>query len=56
MVVGRKNGNIAEFVTGNYIFQTVNNFKYLDININIPNNMHKEIKLRILAANKNVMH
>jgi hypothetical protein len=33
-------------------FYTVDEFKYLGVNINSKNNMHKEIQLRIRNANK----
>jgi len=36
---------------GEYIFQVINDFKYLGTNINKNKNMHNEIKLRISAAN-----
>jgi len=36
----------------NYCFKKVESFKYLGVNINIRNNYHEEIKLRIKAGNR----
>lgn len=47
MVIGRKTGNTQDLIFDNYTFQAVTDFKYLRININNANNMHKKS-----AANK----
>jgi hypothetical protein len=52
MVVSRGNGNIAGLIVRGFMFQVVNDIKYLGTNINNSNNMHNEIILRISAANK----
>lgn len=52
MVVSWGKGNIADLTVGGYIFQVVNDFKYLGTNINKSNITHNEIILRISAANK----
>jgi hypothetical protein len=36
-----------------YSFEQVKEFKYLGVNINEKNNMHEEIKIRLMMANKN---
>jgi len=51
-VMARGTMDISDLVVENYIFQQVENFKYLGTNINQYNNMHNEIKIRISAANK----
>jgi len=35
-----------------YSFEQVKEFKYLGVNINEENNMHEEIKIRLMIANK----
>lgn len=52
MVVSRGDGMVADLNVGDYIFQVVNDFKYLGTNINKNYSMHNEIILRISAANK----
>jgi hypothetical protein len=44
--------NTAAIKVGPYTFEQVDEFKYLGVNINTKNNMHKEIQLRISNANK----
>lgn len=39
-------------IVGQYNFEQVDNLKYLRVNINVNNNMHNEINLRIAAANR----
>lgn len=52
IVFSRRNRNIADLIVSGTTFQAVNDFKYLDTNINKSNNIHNEIILRILAINK----
>jgi hypothetical protein len=35
-----------------YSFEQVKEFKYLGVNINKKNNMHEEIKIRLMMPNK----
>jgi hypothetical protein len=39
-------------IVGPYIFEQVDDFKYLGVNINYKNYMHNEVKLRIISANR----
>ena len=48
----RRSVNKTELKVGPYSFEQVDEFKYLGVNINTKNNMHKEIQLRINSANK----
>lgn len=42
----------SDLLVRKYSFQQVEDFKYLDVNINQNNNMHNKIKLRIFTVNK----
>lgn len=46
-LINKQNLNIVQ-----YTFEQVDNFKYLEANINANNNMHNEINLRLAAANR----
>jgi len=46
-VISKSNLNIY-----GYSFEQVKEFKYLEVNINEENNMHEEIKIRLMMANK----
>jgi len=52
LVMTRHMVNTAVLKVGPYAFEQVDEFKYLGVNINIKNNMHNEIQLRISNANK----
>jgi len=39
-------------IVGHYIFEQVNDFNYLGVNINHRNDMHNEVKLRVNSANR----
>jgi len=41
-----------DLIVGPYIFEQVDDFKYLRVNINYRNNMYNEVKLRINSANR----
>lgn len=52
MVLSRKHPNQPNLKVKNMNFEKVDNFKYLGININSNNNMHREIGERIANGNK----
>jgi hypothetical protein len=55
MRIGRKNGqvqNTAVLQVGRYMFEEVNDLKYLGTNLSSTNDNHEEIKKRITSGNK----
>lgn len=52
MVNDRRTRDTPDLIVGNYTFQGVTEFKYLETNINNRNNVHNEIKLRISTAKR----
>jgi hypothetical protein len=52
LVMTKHMANTAALKVGPHISEQVDEFKYLGVNINTTNNMHKEIQLRISNANK----
>jgi sorting nexin-29 len=52
MVLSRSNENQHNLKVGNLTFEKVKNFKYLGVNINGKNDMHREISERIASRNR----
>jgi hypothetical protein len=52
MIVTRKLTVMQSLRVGQYLFEQVEDFKYLGVNINQRNDMHNEIKLRLVSANR----
>jgi hypothetical protein len=52
MVLSRSNENQHNLQVGNLTFEKVENFKYLGVNINSKNDMHREISERIASGNR----
>lgn len=52
MIMSRRLTDKQNRIVGQYNFEQVDNLKYLRVNINVNNNMHNEINLRIAAANR----
>lgn len=52
MTVTRKPTIMQSLSVGQYLFEQVENFKYLGVNINQRNNMHNEVKMRLITANR----
>lgn len=52
MIMTRRLINKQNLNIGQYTFEQVDNFKYLGVNINANNNIHNEINLRLMAANR----
>lgn len=52
MIDTRRNHETRKLEVHNYNLETVINFKYLGVDINENANSHKEIKLRLVVANK----
>ncbi|KAL4103343.1 hypothetical protein QTP88_018720 [Uroleucon formosanum] len=52
MILSRRNVDQSNLKVGSMNFEKVDNFKYLGVNINNSNNMHKEIKERISNGNR----
>jgi len=52
LIMTRRSVDKTALKVGPYSFEQVDEFKYLGVNINTKNNMHKEIQLRINSANK----
>jgi hypothetical protein len=52
MIVKRKPTVMQSLKVGQYLFGQVEDFKYTGININQRNDMHNEIKLRLVTANR----
>jgi len=52
MVMSRQVTPKSNFKIYGYSFEQVKEFKYLGVNINEENNMHEEIKIRLMMANK----
>jgi len=52
MLMARHVPIMNDLVVGPYTFERVDDFKYLGVNINLKNDMHNEIKLRINSANR----
>jgi len=51
-IVSRKPTIMHSLKVGQYLFEQVEHFKYLGVNINRRNNMHNEVKLRLGSANR----
>jgi len=52
MILSRNNENQHNLQVGNLTFEKVENFKYLGVNINSKNDMHREISERIASGNR----
>jgi len=52
MIVFRQNHRTYSLKVNEYIFERVGNFKYLGADINENANSHKEVKRRLIAANR----
>jgi len=52
MVMSRTNLNINDLLVDNWKFEAVDNFKYLGVNVNNKNNMHREIIVGIMSGNR----
>lgn len=52
MVLSRSNENQPNLQVDNLTFEKVENFKYLGVNINNKNDMHREISERIASRNQ----
>jgi len=52
MIVTRKLTVMQSLRVGIYLFEQVDDFKYLGVNINQRNDMHNEVKLRLVLANR----
>jgi hypothetical protein len=52
MMVKRGRGDHNKLLVGNNIFEQVQEFKYLGSTLNNQNNMHREINIRLDAANR----
>jgi hypothetical protein len=52
MILSRKNLDQSNLKVRSMNFERVDNFKYLGVNINSSNNMHREIKERISNGNR----
>jgi hypothetical protein len=52
MILSRRNLDQSNLKIGIMDFERVDNFKYLGVNINSSNNMHREIKVRISNGNR----
>lgn len=51
MAVTKDIFKVLDLDKGDYKFESVNNFKYLGVDINKDANSHEEIKLRLAVAN-----
>jgi hypothetical protein len=51
MVMSRTNLNKHDLLVDNWKFEAVDNFQYLEVNVN-NKNMHQEINERIMSRNK----
>jgi len=52
MVLSRSNENQHNLQVDNLTFEKVENFKYLGVNVNSKNDMHREISERIASGNR----
>ncbi|KAL4119689.1 hypothetical protein QTP88_012478 [Uroleucon formosanum] len=52
MIVSRQNHRSVSLKANEYTFERVGNFKYLGADINEDANSHKEVKRRLIAANR----
>jgi len=52
MCISRNDGNDLSLQVDSYVFEKVEAFKYLRVNINSKNNVHEEIKERVASANR----
>lgn len=52
MVLSRRNADLSNLNAGSMSFEKFGNFKYLGLNINNSDNMHKEINERIFNRNE----
>lgn len=50
-IISRNLDNIANIKIKNFSFEQLEDFKYLEVNVNHKNNMHSGVRKKINAAN-----